>query len=216
MMKVCLNCQTENSLDAVFCSQCGMSLTGAPSGEKAVKAREGMERARSAIPPAPPRPGRRMRRTARILALVSAGCWTLLLISTPGLLEFIDDSLAVFGARQPGTFSQLTGWGSWAYVVIAVLVLGSWAVAVIPWRWEAVGGVLLVLWAGLLLPIGYDLLLSAPLTHEPWDAVYTFATCFPSVFLLTLPAGLWGLIAGSLFLARWRKSRTPGSRQAST
>lgn len=43
MIKVCLNCQTENSLDAVFCSQCGMSVTRAPTGEEAVKAREAFE-----------------------------------------------------------------------------------------------------------------------------------------------------------------------------
>ena len=42
-MKLCLNCQIENSLDAVFCSQCGMSLTRAPTGEEAVKAREAFE-----------------------------------------------------------------------------------------------------------------------------------------------------------------------------
>jgi ribosomal protein L40E len=29
-MKACINCYTENALDAVFCSNCGMSLMGGP------------------------------------------------------------------------------------------------------------------------------------------------------------------------------------------
>jgi hypothetical protein len=39
-MKVCINCDTVNDLDAVFCSQCGMSLMGAPTGEEAVRLTE--------------------------------------------------------------------------------------------------------------------------------------------------------------------------------
>ncbi len=43
MMKVCINCHTENPLDEVFCSECGMSLTRAPTGEEALKARKAFE-----------------------------------------------------------------------------------------------------------------------------------------------------------------------------
>lgn len=43
MMKVCRNCYTENPLDAVLCSECGMSLTRAPTGEEAIKLREEFE-----------------------------------------------------------------------------------------------------------------------------------------------------------------------------
>lgn len=39
-MKVCINCHTENPDDAIACSECGMSLTGAPSGEEAIKPKE--------------------------------------------------------------------------------------------------------------------------------------------------------------------------------
>jgi hypothetical protein len=36
-MKVCTNCYTENAPDEVFCSNCGMSLRAAPTGEEALK-----------------------------------------------------------------------------------------------------------------------------------------------------------------------------------
>jgi hypothetical protein len=36
-MKVCTNCYTENASDEVFCSNCGMSLRAAPTGEEATK-----------------------------------------------------------------------------------------------------------------------------------------------------------------------------------
>jgi hypothetical protein len=39
-MKLCINCDTLNDLDAVFCSNCGMSLMGAPTGEEAMKLKE--------------------------------------------------------------------------------------------------------------------------------------------------------------------------------
>lgn len=34
-MRLCLNCHTENPLDAVSCSECGMSLARAPTGDEA-------------------------------------------------------------------------------------------------------------------------------------------------------------------------------------
>ena len=33
-MKLCIRCHTENPIDAIFCSQCGMSLTWATVGEE--------------------------------------------------------------------------------------------------------------------------------------------------------------------------------------
>lgn len=36
-MKLCINCYTLNADDAVFCSECGMSLIEAPTGEEALK-----------------------------------------------------------------------------------------------------------------------------------------------------------------------------------
>jgi hypothetical protein len=39
-MKLCINCDTENQDDEVFCSKCGMSLIGAPTDEHAIKLAE--------------------------------------------------------------------------------------------------------------------------------------------------------------------------------
>ncbi len=39
MIRLCVNCDTENPVDAVMCLECGMSLTRAPTGESAPKAR---------------------------------------------------------------------------------------------------------------------------------------------------------------------------------
>jgi ribosomal protein L40E len=52
-MKVCINCYTENPLDAALCSECGMSLTRAPSPEEARKLEEEREE-RSRQPEQPP------------------------------------------------------------------------------------------------------------------------------------------------------------------
>jgi uncharacterized RDD family membrane protein YckC len=40
MIKLCMNCHTENALDAVFCSTCGMSLTRAPTAEEGMNRKE--------------------------------------------------------------------------------------------------------------------------------------------------------------------------------
>jgi hypothetical protein len=39
-MKLCTNCHTLNSPDAILCSECGMSLIKAPTGEAALKLRK--------------------------------------------------------------------------------------------------------------------------------------------------------------------------------
>jgi hypothetical protein len=36
-MKLCINCHTLNADDALFCSECGMSLVKAPTREPALK-----------------------------------------------------------------------------------------------------------------------------------------------------------------------------------
>jgi uncharacterized protein YjbI with pentapeptide repeats/ribosomal protein L40E len=45
MMKLCINCHALNSPDAIFCSECGMTLIKAPTGEEAVKPRKAHEAA---------------------------------------------------------------------------------------------------------------------------------------------------------------------------
>jgi hypothetical protein len=45
-MRLCINCYTENPDDVVYCSQCGMSLMGAPTPEEARKLAEERRRRR--------------------------------------------------------------------------------------------------------------------------------------------------------------------------
>ena len=40
-MKVCINCHTESPIDEVFCSECGMSLMRAATGDEAVRLKTG-------------------------------------------------------------------------------------------------------------------------------------------------------------------------------
>ena len=42
-MKLCINCYTENPLDAAVCTECGMSLRLAPTGDEAIKLKEEIE-----------------------------------------------------------------------------------------------------------------------------------------------------------------------------
>jgi hypothetical protein len=39
-MKLCINCYSDNLDDEILCSECGMSLMGAPTGEEAARLRE--------------------------------------------------------------------------------------------------------------------------------------------------------------------------------
>lgn len=43
MVRLCINCDTENPGDAVICSECGMSLRRAPTGEEALKLKAEVE-----------------------------------------------------------------------------------------------------------------------------------------------------------------------------
>jgi uncharacterized membrane protein YvbJ len=75
MIKLCANCQAENDADAILCSECGMSLRGAPTGESAAELKEEMERARLAAMTTELTP-RRLREIPWTLALIWAGSAT--------------------------------------------------------------------------------------------------------------------------------------------
>jgi len=49
MIKYCVNCQTENDLDAGICTGCGMGLARAPIVESALKVKEEAERERQRL-----------------------------------------------------------------------------------------------------------------------------------------------------------------------
>jgi ribosomal protein L40E len=213
MMKVCINCHAENPVDGAVCSECGASLTRAPTAEEAVKAREEMERARTAIPAAqpepPPAPEQRMRRIARILALTRAGWWTLFIIALVFWLYMCTAYGATIAARDRPSLTKMTPLGSGFCGVLPVLLLIPWVTTAIAWRREGVGGVVLVL-EGLLAFFVLPIVFAPPhglFGFEPgaWpEPGYASLPC-------TLPIALPSLLIGILFLTSWWRSRTLGN-----
>lgn len=114
-----------------------------------------------------------MRYIARALALIWAGWWAFCIVASLML-----------------NFSLV-----WLLVAIclSLLLLAS---ATIPWRWEAIGGVVLAL-EGLLLFTAQMFVGFGGAAH----------------ILAVLGAGLPPLVAGILFLASWWKSRRSGITQ---
>jgi ribosomal protein L40E len=107
MMKVCRNCDTENPLDAVLCSECGMSVTRAPTGEEARKLK-----AQPAQPPGETPTGQSLLayRLAAIVLLVGASLNVIdtLVAGGAGITMIIgavaiDVGLAVWLLRLSGT-----------------------------------------------------------------------------------------------------------------
>lgn len=128
-----------------------------------------------------------MRYIARALALIWALHWTFV-----GLACSVGRSRIFDEARSPAEIFLDQ------FALPSLLFLVSAAIA---WRWEAIGGVVLVL-EGLLIFIAYPLVTysSFPLS----TIVFTLLT-------MALPP----LVVGSLFVASWRKSKTSGMPQNS-
>ena len=119
------------------------------------------------------RVARWMRYVARALALIWAGWWTFFGLAC-GLGEGMSPAGVLLHAALPG-----------------LIFLVSAAIA---WRWEAIGGIVLVL-EGLLVFIAYPVM------------TYSRFPLSTIVFVL-LTMALPPLAAGFLFLASWQKSRT--------
>jgi hypothetical protein len=107
MMKLCRNCATESPLDAVLCSECGMSVTRAPTGEEARKLK-----AQPAQPPGETPTGQSLLayRLAAIVLLVGASLNVIdtLVAGGAGITMIIgavaiDVGLAVWLLRLSGT-----------------------------------------------------------------------------------------------------------------
>jgi hypothetical protein len=113
-----------------------------------------------------------MRDIARILALVWAGWWTFFGLAS-GLGEGLDPSGVAIHIAMPGLIFLI--------------------VALIAWRWEAIGGILLGL-VGLIVLIAYPATTYGRLP----PATISFA-----VLTMALPP----LVAGMLFFEGWRRSK---------
>jgi len=123
-----------------------------------------------------------IRYIARSLALIWAGWWTFFGLAC-GLSEGMSPAAVLLHAALPG-----------------LVFLGSAAIA---WRWEAIGGVALML-EGLFVFIAYP--------------VMAHSRDFPisTIIFVLLTMALPPLAAGFLFLASWRKSKTSGIPQNSS
>lgn len=133
MIKLCINCNTENPIDAVICLECRMSLTQAPTGEATLELKEEMEGATSVILSTEPAPTR-LRDMAPVLALVWAGCCTLYVAGRTGVVLGMNPGV-------PAVSFFLT------YAAVPILI--PWATVFIAWRWPSIGALMLIA-AGLL------------------------------------------------------------------
>lgn len=115
-----------------------------------------------------------MRFMAWALTLMWAGFWTPLLVAR----ILFDPPLAARLMKEDAR----------ALLIEGLLFLGLWFGTVLPWRWEAVGGAVLVL---------------ESVAFFIWLPVEV-----PNAIAKTMPVLLIGLAAGILFLASWWKSRT--------
>lgn len=131
---------------------------------------------------------RLMRYIARALALIWAGWWAVFVFL---FIFYLTGHVVTAGPpRQLGVEFCLM-----FLLILAPFILVPWASVAIPWRWEAVGGVVLVA-EGLFLFIVISLIFEL-------DLVTVTTTAFPP------------LVAGVLFLAGWWLSKpsrpvTPG------
>ncbi|TKJ30160.1 MAG: hypothetical protein CEE40_05805 [Chloroflexi bacterium B3_Chlor] len=135
MIRVCMNCDTENPADAVTCSECGMSLTRAPTGETAEKARARMARARSVNGDAQDstEPGAKQMRYIRWgLGLAGMACWTIL-VGTGGYCFGILVGMSSGGFNPPHDAQWYADRG-------IAIIYGASALALAPW---IVGGIVL-------------------------------------------------------------------------
>ena len=182
MMKTCQNCHTENPVDAVFCSSCGMSLLERAATGKESEVQDTMDPA-----------AKRLRRIARLLAVIWAVCWTV--ASAAALLA------GAYLCLNEGPESEYVLCVVWVLMLLIVgfIFLLTWVPTAIAWRWETIGGVMLVV-------IG--LLSGAPnLLNSIWTPVFPVLPPLLSAFAVLFFSGP-PLAAGLLLLASWRRSRT--------
>ena len=209
MIRLCVNCDTENPLNAVICSECGMSLTRAPTGETAEKARSVAGR-RDTTQDTTGRRVKWLRYSARALAVTWA-----LSVTLCWLYGVTLPSLAC--SHDVGEIDPASGLPAW--LAAATVVLVPWVAAVIPWRWPRAGAVV-VLFLSVLVPIAHCYTPVQVWAYPTWfthDGTFPGTCIWASMFvwlpclLLTVPPGL---LAALLLLATWWKSRTPVPPQA--
>jgi hypothetical protein len=192
MAKVCQNCDTENPADAVFCSSCGMTLLTRASAGKVSRIQETTDRK-----------AKRMRRIARVLAVI----WAAGLMPCNAVFWLV---LSEIMLQQSGVSVLPRPPAHW-WLMLVFTLLATWVPTAIAWRWESIGGVVLVA-VGLLVTLAFGLLARGYLyvgwaapggpANLLWAAPFLLQLVAPFLFLAGLP-----LAAGSLLLASWRRSK---------
>lgn len=152
-----------------------------------------------------------MRRLARVLALIWASGWTFTIVGAAA-------AGYQFGAGYPP--QSFAEWiasfsiGSWLTMAVSVLI--PWVIAGVAWRWEAVGGVALIVvavldwyWLGSIVDMLLQRVPGSPALGPSMGGQLGWAlVCLPFA-LSCLATAFPALGAGVLFLLSWRRSRAP-------
>ncbi|NIN69948.1 MAG: hypothetical protein GTO63_35750 [Anaerolineae bacterium] len=184
MIKLCLNCRTENALDATFCSECGMSLIRAPTGISASSLQDEMPRA--GLESSAAHTGHACRKhLALSLAISWAICSTIFLTVSVDNPQYRSQYMSQMGPDAVQSGPRVPGAPSgpiWPEDA-AVPGLIPWATVFIVWRRPANAG--LALMAGGLL----HLLLLCQLGNL-WVYHTPMCPAIPGLFtLLTMATG---------------------------
>lgn len=137
---------------------------------------------------------KRMRRIARVLAVMWAGWWTLVLL----LVFLVYHGLSHMSDPGPAPTPSPLWW-----LMLGLLVSVACFHVAIAWRSEALGGAVLTVEGLLLAVMWLPLLLREPGWLSDWH----------NALVLGVPT-LLSLAAGILFLVSWWKSRPPTSSPA--
>jgi ABC-type molybdate transport system permease subunit len=142
-----------------------------------------------------------IRRIARILAVIWASLWTLVIGAFLSLLVL----MCVFDVAQP-----LGECVAGVSIVFPPVVFLLWVPFAIAWRWDRVGGVVLVL-QGFVVHIGTAILVILTVAQGLEASISKYA----QALIVAIPIALPPWVLGILFLAGWWKSRTSEVRQGS-
>jgi len=140
------------------------------------------------------RNAKRMRRIARVLAVMWAGWWTLVLL----FVFLVYHGLTHLSDPGPAPAPPPSWW-----LMLALLVAVACFHVAIAWRYEALGGALLTAEGLLLAVMSLPLLLREPGWLSDWY----------NALVLGVPT-LLSLAAGILLLVSWWKSRPPAPSPA--
>jgi hypothetical protein len=150
---------------------------------------------------------RRLRRIARVLAVIWAAGWTLM---WSGLLLPLLFVVVIFPADGGNAPRAQEPW-FWLWLFLPLV---AWVPTAVAWRWQAIGGGMLVV-VGLLMSLAFGLVALDYLAFIAQGgpvSLWTDASSLRLAVALLLIAAALPFAAGSLFLASRRRSRSTDIR----